>query len=147
MNEVKFKDKQLQEWVIKYYGHDGRITCKDLENVEMLEITTEELQCLDETREKSFITKSFHTPSDLKKFPKLIALEIHGQWIFWVNLQQESIEEVGFMHCPTLFAIIGKRLRISLRAFFGYWNWFDFKKKGLEPKNCPLLKILHKIFK
>ena len=45
MNEVKFKDKQLQEWAIKYYGHDGRITCKDLENVEMLEITTEELQC------------------------------------------------------------------------------------------------------
>ena len=125
----------------------GMITYKDLEKVEVLEITTEELQCLDETREKSFITKSFHTPSDLKKFPKLIALEIHGQWIFWVNLQQESIEEVGFMHCPTLFAIIGKRLRISLRAFFGYWNWFDFKKKGLEPKNCPLLKILHKIFK
>ena len=51
------------------------------------------------------------------------------------------------MHCPILFALIGKRLRITLRAFFGYWDWVDFKKKWLEPEYHPFFKILHKNFK
>ena len=48
------------------------------------------------------------------------------------------------MHCPILFALIGKRLRITLRAFFGYWDWVDFKKKWLKPKYCPLHIVIVK---
>lgn len=71
MNEVIFKDKRLRKWEINYYGHDDKITPEDLEKVDVLEITTERLQLLEESPWCSFITRFFHTLSDLKIFPKI----------------------------------------------------------------------------